>query len=424
MPTNPSGNLFEVSSWISMEVLRQVTNPMEFGPFFNTDYNGELNKPFPIGDTFQVPFPKSFLPNDDNTLGYTPQPIQSRHATVTLDRVAKVHFEWDALEAALRLPRPKEAIQRNIITPVKRAILNKIESDCAKWAYLNTPNVVGILGTNPASFDAVYGAAGQRMAEVGAVSGDKAMFLTPAVTRALRATVVSQFNPPDAISKMWKTGLIGEANGYDTYQTPFVYRHTAGTWAGAVTVTTTQTGTAAINSLALTATTGDTFKPGDRFNIAAVNDVNYDTKRSTGTLKQFAVTNVTTVTAAGSAATISFSPDIYGPGSPFQNVDALPVAASALTLWPGTASPNGKTGAVNIAMGKNAFALVGVPLDLPPVGGSVVISSQTRDPNSGLSVGVLRMFEPTLMRWINRIDCAYGFGNFWNDRDSVAVASA
>jgi hypothetical protein len=54
----------------------------------------------------------------------------------------------------------------------------------------------------------------------------------------------------------------------------------------------------------------------------------------------------------------------------------------------------------------------------------VVISSQTRDPNSGLSVGVLRMFEPTLMRWINRIDCAYGFGNFWNDRDSVAVASA
>jgi hypothetical protein len=416
-------NLFEVSTWISMEVLRQVTNPMEFAPFFNTDYNGELTKPYPIGDSFQVPFPKAFLPNDDNTLGYTPQPIASRHATVTLDRVAKVHFEWDALEAALRLPRPKEAIQRNIIMPAKRALLAKIESDCAKWAYLNTPNVVGILGTNPASFDAVYGAAGQRIAEVGGIAGDHGMFLTPGVTRALRATVVSQFNPPDAISKMWKSGSIGEANGFDTYQSAFVYRHTAGTWAGNVSITTTQTGTAAINSLTLTCTNGDTFKTGDRFNIALVNDVNYDTKRSTGTLKQFVYTGVNQ-TISGTSATITFTPDIYGPGSPFQNVDALPVATSLLTLWPGTSSPNGKVGAVNIAMGKNAFALVGVPLDLPPVGGSVVISSQTRDPNSGLSVGVLRMFEPTLMRWINRIDCAYGFGNFWNDRDSVAVASA
>jgi hypothetical protein len=249
------------------------------------------------------------------------------------------------------------------------------------------------------------------------------MFLTPGVTRALRATVVSQFNPPDAISKMWKSGSIGEANGFDTYQSAFVYRHTAGTWAGNVSITTTQTGTAAINSLVLTCTNGDTFKTGDRFNIALVNDVNYDTKRSTGTLKQFVYTGVNQ-TISGTSATITFTPDIYGPGSPFQNVDALPVATSLLTLWPGTSSPNGKVGAVNIAMGKNAFALVGVPLDLPPVGGSVVISSQTRDPNSGLSVGVLRMFEPTLMRWINRIDCAYGFGNFWNDRDSVAVASA
>lgn len=417
-----AANLFEVSSWIAMETLRQVTNPLEIAPFFNTDYNSELTKSYPIGDNFQVPYPKQFLPNDDNTLGYTPQGIQSRHTTVTLDRVAKAHFEWDTLEAALKMPRGKEKIQNDIIKPAVRTIKAKIESDCAQYAYLHTPNVVGILGTNPTTFDAVFGAAGQRMAEVGSVPGDKGMFLAPAVTRALRATVVSQFNPSSQLNKMWTKGLIGEANGYDTYQTPFIYRHTAGTWAGAVTVTTTQTGTAAIASLALTATTGDTFKAGDKFNIAAVNDVNIETRRSTGTLKQFTV--LAAVTAAASAATVTFSPAIYGPGSPFQNVDALPVATGALTLWPGTSSPNGKVGAVNLAMGKNAFALVSVPLDLPPVGGSVIISSQARDPNSGINIGVLRMFDGFQHKWINRIDCVYGFGDFYNDRDSVAVASA
>lgn len=419
-------NLFEVSTWMSMEILRQVTNPLEIAPFFNTTYNSELQKSFPIGSSFQVPFPKQFLPNDDNTLGYTPQPIQSRHADVTINKIAKVHFEWDSLEKALRMVRTKEEIQRTIITPAKRAILTKIESDCAKYAYIHTPNVVGALGTNPASFDAVYGAAGERMAEVGSLPGDKGVFITPKVTRALRATVVSQFNPPDAVSKMWKKGLIGEANGFDTYQTPFIYRHTAGTWAGAVTVTTTQTGTAAISTLALTATTGDTFKSGDKFNIASVNDVNNETRRSTGTLKQFTIVNAddATVTAAGSAATITFTPPMYGPGSPYQNVDALPVATAALTLWPGTSSPNGKTGNVNLALGHNAFALVGVPLDLPPVGGSVIISSQARDPNTGLSIGVLRQFDPNEHKWINRIDCVYGFGDFYNDRDAVAVASA
>lgn len=415
-------NNFEFSDWFAMEALRQLMNPLEIAPFFNTDYNGEFTKSYPVGATVHIPYPKQFVPDADNTLGYTPQPIIDRHTDVVIDRVAKTHFEWDSIERALKMARGKEKIAQTIIKPAMTTIRNKIESDCAQWAYQNTSNVVGILGTNPTTFDAVYGAAGQRLAEIAAPAGDHGVFLNPGVTRALRASVVSQFNPPDALTKMWKKGLIGEANGFDTYQSNSLYRHTAGTWAGAVTVTTTQTGTAAISTLALTCTTGDTFKAGDKFNIAACNEVNPITFRSTGTLKQLTITIA--VTGASSAATITFTPALYGPGSPYQNVDALPAATGALTLWPGTSSPNGKVGFVNLAMGKNAFALVSVPLDNPPQGGSVEISSQARDPETGISVAVLRMFDGFQRKWINRIECIYGFGNLYNDHDSCAIASA
>jgi len=415
----PTANSYEFTDWLAMESLRQLINPIEIGPFFNTSYNSEFQKAYPIGANLRVPFPKQFLVDNDNTLGYTPQAIIDRHTDVEINRVAKAHFEWDSIERALKMPRGKEKIAKDIIKPAMTTIRNKIEVDCATWAAIHTPNVVGKLGTNPATFDEVYGAAGQRLAEISAPAGEHGVFLSPGVTRVLRGTVVSQFNPPDAMAKMWKKGLIGEVNGFDTYQTNSLYRHTAGVWAGTVEILAAgQSGA----TLSLSATTGDTFKAADKFNIVGVYEVNVITKVSTGTLKQFSI--LAPVTAAASAATVSITPAIYGPGSPFQNVDALPAAGADLTLWPGTTSPNGKTGTINLGLGLNAFALVSVPLDNPPQGGSVEISSQARDPETGISVAVLRMFDGFQRKWINRIECIYGFGDLYNDHDAIAIASA
>jgi hypothetical protein len=416
-------NTFEFADWLAMESLRQLLNPLEIGPFFNTSYNHEFTKSYPIGASLRIPFPKQFLIDQDNTLGYTPQAILDRHADVTIDKVAKAHFEWDSIEKALKMARGREKIAKDIIKPAMTTIRNKIETDCAEWAAIHTPNVVGILGTNPTTFDAVYGAAGQRLAEISAPAGDHGVFLAPAIVRTLRATAVAQFNPSSDISKMWRKGLIGEVNGFDTYQSNSLKRHTSAIWAGTVEVTATLTGTAAISTLTLTVTSGDTFKAGDKFNIAAVNEVNAITKVSTGTLKQFSC--LTTSTISGTSATITITPPIYGPGSPFQNVDALPLAGADLTMWPGTAAPtSAHTGSLGLALGENAFALVSVPLDNPAQGGTVEVSSQARDPETGISVAVLRIFDGFQRKWINRIECIYGFGDLYNDHDAVVIASA
>jgi hypothetical protein len=51
-------------------------------------------------------------------------------------------------------------------------------------------------------------------------------------------------------------------------------------------------------------------------------------------------------------------------------------------------------------------------------------SSQARDPRTGISVAVIRDFDPILRRWVNRLDTLYGFGNLYNDRAAVRVLGA
>jgi hypothetical protein len=414
-------NALEYVDWLSMESLRLLTNPLVIAPFFNTDYNSEFTKDFTVGETVRIPLPKQFLIT--NGLGYQPQPIIDRHTTVTVDQAFGVHFEWDSAEQAMKLPRGDEKVSRTILKPAMARIRQEIELRASKFAYQNTPNIVGTLGTNATTFDAVFGAADQRLTELACPPDDeRGMILTPSLARAMRAGALSQFNPAKQIDAMWKKGTLGEAVGFSSFQSMSLYQHTAGTWAGAVTVTTTSVSGA--TTLALTCTTGDTFNQGDVFNIAAVNEVNPGTQFSTGTLKQFVV--AAPVVGAASAATVTLvaattAGVFIGPGSPYQNVDALPQAGAALTLFPGTGTPNGKVGFNSLALTKNAFALVGVKLANPK---AAEMSSFARDPETGISVSFLRMFDPVQRKWINRFDVLLGFGNLYNDHAAVRVLGA
>jgi hypothetical protein len=204
------------------------------------------------------------------------------------------------------------------------------------------------------------------------------------------------------------------ADGFDFYESVSLYQHTAGTWAGAVTVNGAgQSG----STLNVTCTTGDTFFVGDVVAIASVNPVNPGTRRKVGaSTKQFTITSPTV--GAASAATLTISPAIFGPGSQYQNVDALPANGAALTLFPGTSSPNAKVGTNGLAFQRDAFALVGVSLEEPK--GSVEVCRQYRDENTGIAVRFLRQFDGRLSKMINRFDVLLGFGALYPDNCASA----
>ena len=396
-----------------MESLRTLLNQLVVAENFNTDYNKEFDREFAVGETVRVKLPQRFTIRDG--LGYTPQALNRIYTTVTCDQIFGVDFEWDSAEKALRMERGMEAIKREYIDPAMAQIAQEIDSRAALWAYQNTNNIVGILGTNPTD-TTTAGSARQRMIENACPPGEKRAIYSPGAMTSIVNGGLTLFNDREQISKAFKEGYYGRARGFDWFESMSLYTHTASTWAGTVEML---AGGQSGSSLSLTATTGDTFSVGDVFNIAGVYNVNPKTRRSTGTLKQFVITQATV--AAASAATILVQPPIIGPGSQYQNVDSLPAAGADLTLFPGTTSPNGKSGIQALSLHRDAFALVGVKLETPK---AVELSSQTRDPKTGISVRFVRMFDPIQSKMVNRFDVLLGFGNLYADNCAVRLLSA
>jgi hypothetical protein len=409
-------NTFAYADWLSMETLRLLLNKLQVAQFFNSDYEKEFEKEFAVGDTVRVKYPHRGITRR-NTLAYNPQNLERRTTTIVVDQIVGYDFEWDSIEQALKLERGRDKIRKEYLEPAASQISQDIDSACALYAKNHTNHIVGVLGTDPTALKDISGKARQRLMELACpAGGEKGMIIPPRVNTELTAAAVSYFNPSSDISKQYKEGSIGRQGGFDWYESMSLYTHTAGTWAGAVTVSgASQAG----SSLLVACTNGDTFLEGDVFQIANVYEVNPSTRRSTGTLKQFVVR--ANATGASSAATLTISPAIVGPGSAYQNVDALPANGAALTLFPGTSSPNGKIGTNGLAIHKNAFALVGVKLEVPK---AVELASQTQDPDTGLSVRFIRTFDPIQSKMINRFDVLFGFGDLYPDNCAVRVLSA
>lgn len=412
-------NVFQFVDWLTMEGLRLLTNKLEVSQGFNTDYNDEFTREFAVGETVRVPLPQAWTIRDG--LGYNPQAINRIYTTVTCNQIFGVDFEWDSAQAALEMERGQEKIKREYLEPAMQQIKQEIDSRCALFAYQNTNNIVGVLGTDPTALT-VFNQARQRLIEkAGWDQGQKINCIPPAVNTSLVGTAQSFLNPPDAISKQYKEGAIGRYAGVDWYESMSLYDHTAGTWQTPASMTVNGAVANGSSSMSVNCTSGDTFLKGDVIGISGVYPVNPRTRRVTSTAQTMTVVVAETVTASASTATISFSPVLYGPGSQYQNVTALPADTAPLTLFPGTSSPNGKQGKNGLFFNKGAFALVGVKLETP---NAVEMASQTRDPDSGISLRFIRMFDPQQSKMVNRFDVLMGFGALRPDNCAVRVLSA
>lgn len=410
-------NNFLNTQWVAMKVLRLLLNKLIVAEYFNRSWEKEFQKEYAFGSQISVKFPQRFTVNDG--MGYAPQGINRLQTPVNLDQWMQVAFEWDDYENAVKLERSEEELQEQYFEPAAAALAQECDSRCAKWAYQNTSMTVGALGTSPTSVQTYYQAR-QRLEENAAgVLGKRCMLISSDMMTTLGTNITTIFHPADEITKAWKDGVIGELGAAMFYESQSLYAHTAGTWAGANTVNGAgQSGT----SLLINATAGDTFNVGDKFSLANVNLVNPMTRRIPGKAVNKVFTITQALTAAGSGAdTINFLPPIYGPGSQYQNVDALPVNSAAMTLWPGTTSPNAKVGTVGLSLTRQAFALVGAKLYVPK---AVEESGTAQDPDTGLSVRKVKAWDPVRSVQVNRMDSLFGLGNLYQDNGAVCVPGA
>ena len=406
-------NNFLNTNWVSLEILRLLLNKLVVSEYFNRGWQKDFNREFAPGSSVTDKFPQRFTTSDG--MGYQPQGISRISTTVSLDQWVQVGFEWDDYEAAVKLERSESELRENYFDPAAAAIAQEIDSRCAKYAYQNTSEFVGVLGTDPTSVSTYY-AARQKLQEKACPPGKRVMCISSSMMASLGSNITTIFHPADEITKAWKEGAIGELALFNFFESNSLYAHTAGTWASAVTVSgANQSGT----QLTVTATAGDTFKVGDKFSILNVNAVNPMTRRIAGkaTGQLFTVTQALTAVGGG-VDVLNILPAIYGPGSQYQNVDALPANTAALTLFPGTSSPNGKVGTIGLGLTRWGFALVGGKLYVPT---AVERSGAAVDPDSGLSVRKVKAWDPVRSMQVNRMDSLFGMGALYQDNAAVAV---
>jgi hypothetical protein len=410
------------TSWISMEVLRNLKNALKVAEYFNTDWEKDYEKTFAVGTTIQVKFPQQFTIRDG--LGYNPQGINRISTTVSLDQPFGIDFQWDDYEAAVKAERSETEIKEQYLEPAGVQIAQEIDSRAALFATNNMSQIVGTLGQDPTSIVYLDTARGRMLQKAGSALARKrcALISSSMQTNSINTPVTSLFQPADAITEAFKEGSMGKLKTFDVFEEQSLYSHTAGTWAAAVTITGAgQSGT----SLIITGTAGDTINQCDKFSVAGVNFVNPRTRRIPGpaTPQTFTVTQNFTLT--GGADTITILPAIYGPNgllpSQYQNVDSLPANGAALTLWPGTPNPNGAVGTVGMALSTQAFAIVGMRFYLPK---AVEARSQAEDKRTGIPVRFVKAWDPVHSLQIHRFDTVVGFGNLYQDNCAVALLGA
>lgn len=406
-------NNFLDTNWVSMKILWILQNALEVASQFNTEWESEFGKTFPVGSSVQVKLPQRWLVT--NGLGYQPQGINRLATTINLDQVFGIHFEWDSYERLVKMERSQEELEENYLKPAAVQLAQETDSRAAKFAYQNASGVVGTLGTNSTTID-FAAAADEYLYEKACPKGTRHLILSASQMRSYVVPNVTQFNPAPEISRMFRTGVLGTAVGWEWYRSNSLYKHTAGTAVTSLVVTgANQSG----NILTITGTGGQTLLQGDKISILNVNGVNPSTRRVISSTQSFTV--LASVTLTGGSDTVQISSSIYGPGSQYQNVDALPADGAAITLWPGTTSPSGKAGTVGLGLSKFAFAMSGGKLEVPK---AVERAEQTVDPDTGMAVRFVRAWDQRESKMTNRFDMCLGFGNLYNDNGSVAVAGA
>jgi hypothetical protein len=228
-------NSFDVNDFLAREQLRVMTNKLVIGEAFDTSQNKLFTQSYMASARWATP---SGSRTRASSCRARQQPRVraaadvDRATFVTIDQISKVHFEYDVLDKALRMQDYEGAMREDIIEPAANTMAQDIEDRCAKYAYQHTPNIVGVLGTNPATFDASFGAAYERFINLGAGATEardhRHRHSARADGRRARAVPAGHRIQPGDEGRLARPRV-----DVPTFVSPSLYRHTAGTWAGA-----------------------------------------------------------------------------------------------------------------------------------------------------------------------------------------------
>lgn len=390
-----------------------------------------------IGYTVNVRRPARFV----GTVGPNLNVEDFYESSIPVTLTTQFHIDSQFTEADLLLSL--DEFSDRVIKPSVAAVANRIDSDQTLIAMQWISNAVGVPGTPISSRAPALQAGAFLDSEAAPRDGKRCLILDQWTHSYVVDALAGLFNPQVQISEQYRKGLIGANTlGFDWYMDQNVITYTPGVGGGTPTVNGAgqglTTGWAQTSSILTQAwsNTVNVLNVGDIVTFAGCFAVNPQNRKQYGggRLRQFVVRPFVGTPSAGtftssfaianngsgpvgaSSGTVAggfytssgggalqfqVSPAIITAGQ-FQNVSASPTNGGAVTIFGA-----GFTGSSpqNIAIHKNAFTLVSADLPLP---GGVHFAGRAADPQTGLSIRVVRQYTVNNDSIPCRFDVLYG----------------
>ena len=390
---------------IAKEAVMILDNNLVMAKQVYRGYESEFDKKvngYEVGETISIRKPTDFTVRDGATM--STQDVVEGKLTLTVDKRKGVDFKFTSQDLTLKI----EDLSERVIKPAMVQLANQIDSDLMAL-YKKVPNWVGTAGQVVNSY-ADFAKAPERLDETAVPMDGRSAVLSPQDHWGLLGSQTALYMQ-DVAKGAYRKGSLGEIGGVDTFMSQNVPTLTTGSRSGSILVNGTitsatitydaikNTNVQTINVDAFGGAT-QTVKAGEVITIDGVYDVNPVTKAPLPFLKMFVVT--ADAEASGSAADLIISPAMVWTGA-FKNVDVQGVTNlnNQPVTFMGTASTNYRQ---NMVFMKNAFALVSVPLIMPPG----APAGSTRQSYKGTSVRVIPVYDGITDESAWRLDVLYG----------------
>lgn len=380
-------------SMITRESLRVLVNNLTFSKGVNRQYDDQFAvKGAKIGSTLNIRKPARYVGRSGPTLSVESQ--TETYVPLTLSTQRGVDVQFTSADLLLSM----DDFSERYLKPAMASVANHIDADGLALAS-SVYNSVGSPGSTPSTL-ATYLSANALLANNACPQDDlRSAIINPAAEAAIVNNLTTIFNPQKTISEQYEMGKMGRAIGLKWSMDQNVSVHTSGAFAGTPLVNgASQTGSSLITD-GWTGSITNLLTVGDIFTITGVYAVNPQSRVSTGALQQFVVTAA--ASSVGGASTLSISPAITISGQ-FQNVTNAPADDAPITMLgaASTASP------MNLIHHRDAFVLASADLDLPR---GVDMAARVNDPESGLSVRMVRAYDVVNDLFVTRLDVLYGW---------------
>lgn len=381
----------------------EFADALKFCATINRQYDSSFGQSGAMkGDTIRIRLPNDFVVVQDNLdITSANKDYIERHTNLQLNYTSSIPLEFTSADLTLALDR----LQEKVIRPAARRLAIDVETRAIKYAAQHTRNAKGTRGT--AITDPKLFAQARAIAMLNRAPDEEVFALTEPMTEVEVVNSLKGLTESRAqVSSQYLTGRMKMALGLNWYGSTCYYTHTNGAYAGTpLTNGSNQgitTGWAAYTDLITDGWTSGQLsaKVGDIFTVDGVYATKPGSSVSLGYLRQFAV--VADITDTTGDATIRISPAIIS-GGPYQNCTNRAADGKAITYLgaSGVQSPE------CLVYHRDAFVMGMADLTLEGV--ATGNGSRVSDPDTGISIAIIKGMDTLTRKPIIRMDVLYGF---------------